>query len=70
MHTDFTYADPTELRELAFWYREFAERTGNPTIWAARLRTARELEAEADLVERAQTSHNPHHVGDDDETVV
>lgn len=58
MHTDFTHADPTKLRELASWYRELAERTGNPTIWAARLRTARELEAEADLVERTQASRN------------
>jgi hypothetical protein len=58
MHTDVTPADPTKLRELASWYREFAERTGNPTIWAARLRTAKELEAEADLVERTQANHN------------
>jgi len=34
-------AAPTEpgehrrLRELAAWYREFAERAGNPTIWEA-----------------------------------
>jgi hypothetical protein len=58
MHTDFAYANPTKLRELASWYREFAERTGNPTIWAARLRRAKELGAEADLVERTQASHS------------
>jgi hypothetical protein len=40
-----------ELRKLAAWYREFAERAGNPAIWEARLRTAKELEAKADLVE-------------------
>ena len=40
-------ADSSKLRELAAWYREFAERTGNPVIWEARLRTAEELEAEA-----------------------
>ena len=39
--------EPHRLRELATWYREFAERTGNPAIWEARLRTAAELEKEA-----------------------
>jgi hypothetical protein len=37
-----------DLRKLAAWYREFAERAGNPAIWEARLRTAKQLEAEAD----------------------
>jgi hypothetical protein len=36
-----------KLRDLAAWYREFAERTENPAIWAARLRTAEALEREA-----------------------
>ena len=45
--------NPRKLRELATWYRGFAERTGNPTIWEARLRTAAELEKEADRLERA-----------------
>jgi hypothetical protein len=45
--------DPRRLREIATWYREFAERTGNPTIWEARLRTAAELEKEAARLERA-----------------
>jgi hypothetical protein len=44
--------DPQKLRELASWYREFAERTGNPAIWDLRLRTAEDLEAEAERVER------------------
>jgi biopolymer transport protein ExbB/TolQ len=44
--------EPQKLRELAAWYREFAERTGNPDIWEARLRMAEDLEAEADLLER------------------
>jgi hypothetical protein len=35
------------LQELAAWYRDFAEKTGNPEIWAARLRQAELLEAEA-----------------------
>jgi hypothetical protein len=45
-------AAPGRLRELAGWYREFAERTGNPTIWEARLRTAEDLDAEADRLEQ------------------
>jgi hypothetical protein len=39
------------LRELASWYREYAERTGNPAIWDARIRTAENLEAEAARLE-------------------
>ncbi|HWB51064.1 MAG TPA: hypothetical protein VG651_18280 [Stellaceae bacterium] len=41
------------LRELASWYREYAERTGNPAIWDARIRTAEDLEAEAARLEGA-----------------
>ena len=44
--------NPTKLRELAAWYREFAERAGNPTIWEARLRMAEELDAEADQIDQ------------------
>ena len=44
---------PERLRELAFWYRGLAERTANPTIWDARLRTAEDLEAEAARLERS-----------------
>ena len=40
-----------KLRELAAWYRQFAERAGDPWIWEARLRTAEKLEAEADRLE-------------------
>jgi len=40
-----------KLRELAAWYREFAERAGAPWIWDARLRTADKLEKEAGLLE-------------------
>jgi hypothetical protein len=40
-----------KLRELAHWYREFADRTGNPAIWEARLRTAEQLEQEANRFE-------------------
>jgi hypothetical protein len=43
--------EPRRLRELAAWYRAFAEGAGNPVIWEARLRTAAELEREADTLE-------------------
>ncbi len=46
--------DPLKLRELAAWYREFAEKTGNPSIWEARLRMAEDLEREADRLEQRQ----------------
>ena len=45
--------DPRKLRELAGWYREFAERAGNPAIWHARLVTAKDLEREAIAWRRA-----------------
>ena len=45
--------EPRRLRELAAWYRVFAEGAGNPVIWEARLRTAGELEREADQLEEA-----------------
>jgi hypothetical protein len=41
-----------KLRELAAWYRDFAEQAGNPAIWHARLTTAEDLEREADHLER------------------
>ncbi len=40
-----------KLRDLASWYREFAERADNPAIWDARLRTAEDLEREAGNLE-------------------
>ena len=43
--------EPRKLRELATWYRAFAERAGNPVIGEARLRTAKELEREASRLE-------------------
>jgi hypothetical protein len=44
--------DPSKLCELATWYREIAERAGNPTIWEAQLHTAEDLETPAALIER------------------
>jgi hypothetical protein len=45
-------SDPIRLRELASWYRELAERAANPMIWESRLRTAEDLDAEAERLER------------------
>jgi hypothetical protein len=48
--------DPLKLRELAAWYREFAEKTANPSIWEVRLRMAEDLECEADRLEQRQAA--------------
>ena len=46
-----------KLRDLASWYREFAERAESAAIWDARLRTAEDLEREADNLETRQVRH-------------
>jgi hypothetical protein len=51
--------DSSKLRELASWYREFAERAGNPVIWEARIRTAEDLEREAHALEVRQQRREP-----------
>jgi hypothetical protein len=43
--------NPRELRKPAAWYREFAERAGNPAIWEARLKTAEAPEREVSRLE-------------------
>lgn len=43
-----------KLRSLAAWYREFAEKTGNPAIWESRLHMAEDLEKEADALENKE----------------
>ena len=50
-------ADYVKLRELAAWYREQAEQAANPVIWDARLRTADELDKEADRLEARTVLH-------------
>ena len=45
-----------KLRGLAAWYRAYAEQAGNPAIWATRLRTAEDLEAEASRIEQRQAN--------------
>jgi hypothetical protein len=42
------HAEQRKLLELAAWYREFAERTGNPVISKAPLQMATKLEKVAD----------------------
>src|SRR5438477_4296382 len=51
--------EAVRLRELALWYRVFAERAGNPTISEARLHMAEELEREADRVPRVNGESQP-----------
>ena len=51
--------NPQKLRELAAWYREFAEKTANPSIWEARLRMAEDLENEATRLEGRQAAAAP-----------
>jgi hypothetical protein len=43
--------DADKLRELAYWYRNFAERAGSPNIWECRVLMAEDLEAEAARME-------------------
>ena len=45
---DESHESQRRLRELALWYREFADRTENPAIWEARLQTAERLEWDAE----------------------
>jgi len=47
--------DLQKLRELATWYREFAERAGSPAIWESRLRTSSRL---ADATRRAPVQNS------------
>ena len=48
-----TALNADKLRELASWYREFAERAGD-SIREARLRIADDLENEANLLEQTR----------------
>jgi hypothetical protein len=45
---------PRKRRQLAAWYRDFAERAGNPAIWEARLHMAQDLDAQAHRLEQRQ----------------
>jgi len=52
-----TLDEAQQLRELAAWYRDFAERAGNPAIWERRLLLAEDLEAAAARIESG-VAHN------------
>ncbi len=58
-HADDRHELERRLRQLAHWYRELAERTENPVIWEARLKTAEELEREADRLDRMSKATAP-----------
>ncbi|MGH7095499.1 MAG: hypothetical protein ACREFB_18445 [Stellaceae bacterium] len=45
-----------KLRDLAAWYREFADRTEHSGIWDARLRIAEDLEREAKFLDHRPAS--------------
>jgi len=49
-----SWVEPRKLRQLATWYRTFAERAGNPAIWEARLHMAQNLDAQAQRLEQRQ----------------
>jgi hypothetical protein len=51
--------DRDNLRRLAAWYREFADKTANTAIWEARLQMAEDLEAEADRLDQRQQAEAP-----------
>ncbi len=58
--TDQPIIQARKLRELAAWYREFAERAESIVIWEARLRTAEDLDAEAERLYGALAlAHDP-----------
>jgi hypothetical protein len=46
-----------KLRDLAHWYRAYAEQAGNPAIWSSRLATAEDLERRASDAEHAASPH-------------
>ena len=48
-----------ELRNLASWYREFAEKAALPWIWEARVLRAEDLEREADLLADRYSAQRP-----------
>lgn len=44
-------AESDRLRELATWYRKFADKAGAPAIWDLRMLTADDLERQADAID-------------------
>ena len=50
----FALEDPGKLRELAAWYRAYAERANTPWVCEGRLQTAEDLEHQAALLEEGR----------------
>jgi hypothetical protein len=48
---------PRKLRELAAWYRDYAERANAPWVCEGRLQTAEDLERQAALLEKSSHPH-------------
>jgi hypothetical protein len=48
----------SKMRELADWYRGFAERAGSSVIWESRILMADTLVNEADLLEQDHIRSN------------
>jgi hypothetical protein len=46
--------DPRKLRELAAWYRDYAERANAPWVCEGRLQTAEDLEQQAAVLEESR----------------
>jgi len=61
--------NPNQLRALASWYREFAERAENPAIWDSRLRMAEDLDAEAMRLDTSQERPLSPRIGRDQEGI-
>lgn len=54
---DTVIANSDQLRELAAWYRKFADKAGASAIWEQRLLTAKALEREADEIDSRASIH-------------
>jgi len=53
--------DPAKLRELAAWYRDYAQRANTPWVCEGRLQTAERLERTAILLEKNGAARLPRH---------
>ena len=54
---DITLESLQKLRELAAWYRDYAERAHAPRVCEGRLQTAEDLERQAALLEESRRPH-------------
>ena len=51
---NITLEEPRKLRELAAWYRDYAERANTPWVCEGRLQTADDLERQAAVLEESR----------------